>query len=68
LRDVVERLGRLAASTSLGEPSAPEPDPVPDWLADRLIRTVGMTRAAVAALDLRQAVDIWAEYRSAQRS
>jgi mRNA interferase RelE/StbE len=65
LRDVVERLGQLAASISLGEPSASEPEPVPDWLADRLIHTVGMPRAAVAALDLRQAVDIWAECRSA---
>jgi mRNA interferase RelE/StbE len=67
LRDVVERLGQLAGSLSLGEPLAPEPEPVPDWLADRLIHTVGMPRTAVAALDLRQAVDIWAEYRSAPR-
>ncbi|MEU6793913.1 hypothetical protein ABZ907_19620 [Nonomuraea wenchangensis] len=32
--------------------------------ADRLIYTVGMAREDVAALDLREAVDMWAEYRS----
>jgi len=63
LRDVVVRLGQLAESLGLGEPSGSEP--VPDWLCDRLVHTVGMPREAVAGLDLRRAVDIWAEYRSA---
>ncbi|GIH46135.1 hypothetical protein Mro03_13140 [Microbispora rosea subsp. rosea] len=42
-------------------------EPVPDWLADRLIFTVGMSREDVAALDLQQAVDLWAEFRSSPR-
>ncbi|WP_200926296.1 hypothetical protein [Sphaerimonospora mesophila] len=45
----------------------PPTDPVPDWLADRLIYTVGMFREDVAALDLRQAVDLWADFRSNPR-
>lgn len=39
-------------------------EPVPDWLADRLIHTVGMTREEVASLDLEKAVDLWADHRS----
>jgi mRNA interferase RelE/StbE len=73
LRDVVERLGDLARNLGL-EPdrsSVPDPppprEPVPDWLAERLIQTVGLAREEVAAFDLEQAVDRWAEYRSNSR-
>ncbi|MBO0852202.1 MAG: type II toxin-antitoxin system mRNA interferase toxin, RelE/StbE family [Nocardia sp.] len=59
---VVERLGHDVES--LGIPSTPMREPVPDWLAQRLIHTVGMAPAEVAALDLEQAVDHWAEYTS----
>jgi mRNA interferase RelE/StbE len=62
LAEVVERLGRLAGHITAARPVPPEP--VPDWLADRLISTAGMTREAVAALDLKGAVDAWAEYTS----
>lgn len=69
LRDVVDRLGALARNLGLepGQSSAPDPparEPVPDWLAERLIHTVGLSRLQVAAFDLQQAVDRWAEYRS----
>ncbi|MEV0357903.1 type II toxin-antitoxin system mRNA interferase toxin, RelE/StbE family [Nocardia sp. NPDC050697] len=59
---VVERLGRNIESFG----GAPEPprEPVPEWLARRLIHTVGMAPAEVAALDLEQAVDRWADYTS----
>ncbi|WP_054816162.1 type II toxin-antitoxin system RelE family toxin [Nocardia arizonensis] len=59
---VVERLGRNFES--FGVPTAPVREPVPDWLAQRLIHTAGMAAAEVAALDLEQAVDRWAEYTS----
>ncbi|MEV0353997.1 hypothetical protein AB0H88_50355 [Nonomuraea sp. NPDC050680] len=59
---VIERLGTLADHIRVVE--APPREPVPDWLADRLIHTVGMAREDVAALDLQEAVDLWAEYRS----
>ena len=62
LADVVERLGRLAADIAVAP--ARRRDPVPDWLADRLIFTVGLPREEVAALDLQQAVDLWAAYMS----
>lgn len=62
LADVVERLGRLARDVEVAQ--APRRDPVPDWLADRLIFTVGLPREEVAALDLQQAVDLWASYTS----
>ncbi|WP_198654464.1 MULTISPECIES: hypothetical protein [Nocardia] len=59
---VVERLGRNIES--FGVPPTPTREPVPDWLAQRLIHTVGMAPAEVAALDLEQAVDCWADYTS----
>jgi mRNA interferase RelE/StbE len=61
LADVVERLGRLADGTVVEQPP-PAPDPVPDWLADRLVHIVGLARAEVAAMSLQQAVDRWGAY------
>jgi mRNA interferase RelE/StbE len=62
LVDVVERLGRLANHIRL--PAVTVREPVPEWLAGRLIRTVGMRPEDVAALTLEQAVDRWGEYMS----
>ncbi|MBO4269296.1 MULTISPECIES: type II toxin-antitoxin system RelE family toxin [Microbispora] len=62
---VIERLGALADHIRVEQP--PSREPVPDWLADRLIYTVGMSREDVAALDLQQAVDLWADFRSNPR-
>ena len=33
--------------------------PVPDWLADALVRDAGLTRLAVAAMDAATAFDAW---------
>ncbi|MGP4113434.1 hypothetical protein ACTWP5_21290 [Streptomyces sp. 4N509B] len=60
-----ERLGRLAAGIRVA--STPPAEPVPDWLADRLIRTGGMSRAEVAALTLEEAVDRWAAFAARPR-
>ncbi|WP_433221810.1 type II toxin-antitoxin system RelE family toxin [Microtetraspora malaysiensis] len=65
LGQIIERLGPLAGHIRVDEP--PPREPVPDWLADRLIYTVGMSREEVAALDLEKAVDLWAEFRSSSR-
>ncbi|MFC4058711.1 type II toxin-antitoxin system RelE/ParE family toxin [Planomonospora corallina] len=65
LGEVVDRLGALTDHLHVDAPPAREP--VPGWLADRLIYTAGMTREEVAALDLEQAVDLWAEFRSNPR-
>ncbi|WP_214103408.1 hypothetical protein [Acrocarpospora catenulata] len=62
LGQVIERLGTMADRIRVEEASPREP--VPDWLADRLIYTVGMAREDVAALGLQEAVDLWAEHRS----
>jgi mRNA interferase RelE/StbE len=62
LGDVIERLGGSAESLSI--PPTPMREPVPDWLAQRLIHTVGIAPVEVAALGLEQAVDRWAEYAS----
>lgn len=62
LRDTLERLGRAAGAVEAPEETLAEP--VPDWLADPLIHTVGMTRAAVAALDAERAFELWEEYRT----
>jgi mRNA interferase RelE/StbE len=65
LADVIEQLGRLAGDVAA--PTAPAREPVPDWLAQRLIRTVGMAPHDVAALSLEEAVDRWGEFRSKRR-
>ncbi|MBE3016218.1 type II toxin-antitoxin system RelE/ParE family toxin [Microbispora sp. NEAU-D428] len=65
LGQIIERLGALADHIRVDQP--PPREPVPDWLADRLIYTVGMSREDVAALDLQQAVDLWADFRSKPR-
>jgi mRNA interferase RelE/StbE len=66
LVEVLERLGKLASGIDIPSP-APPPQPVPDWLAHRLIHTVRLPRERVAAMDLQQAVDAWAEYQSQTR-
>lgn len=62
LRDTIERLGRAASAIEGTEASIAEP--VPDWLADRLIYTVGMTRATIAGLDAKTAFELWEGYRT----
>lgn len=63
LADVIERLGRLAGDVVV-VPVSLTPDPVPDWLARRLVHTVGMTPQDVAALSLEEAVDRWGSFMS----
>lgn len=65
LGEVIDRLGTRADHIHIDE--APGREPVPDWLANRLIYTVGMAREEVAALGLEEAVDLWAEFRSGSR-
>jgi mRNA interferase RelE/StbE len=65
LGEVIDRLGTLTDHIHVKE--APAREPVPDWLADRLIYTVGLAREDVAALDLEEAVDLWAEFRLRSR-
>ncbi|MFV2194947.1 type II toxin-antitoxin system RelE family toxin [Nocardiopsis sp. LOL_012] len=60
---VIERLGFPRGTAD----PTPRREPVPDWLAERLIHTAGMPPEEVAALDLEQAVDRWADFRSRPR-
>jgi mRNA interferase RelE/StbE len=62
LADVIERLGRLSGGVKA--PAAAVREPVPRWLAERLIQTVGMEPHDVAALSLEEAVDRWGEFMS----
>lgn len=66
LADVVDRLGRLARGVA-AEPQ-PRAEPVPDWLARRLVHTAGIPPEQVAALDLEQAVDLWTRFTNGPRS
>ncbi|MEV6606828.1 hypothetical protein [Kutzneria sp. NPDC051319] len=59
---MIERLGRMAGGVVVEAP--PPLDPVPDWLANRLIHTVGVAPEKVAALGLEQAVDLWTAFIS----
>ncbi len=65
LADVIERLGRLSGGVTV--PAPPARKPVPDWLAQRLIRTAGMMPRDVAALCLEDAVNLWGDFMSKPR-
>jgi mRNA interferase RelE/StbE len=65
LADILQRLGRAAANIHIASPVHAEP--VPDWLAQRLIHSAGMAREDVAAMDLQAAVDAWADFMSKPR-
>ncbi|RSM82413.1 hypothetical protein DL991_05970 [Amycolatopsis sp. WAC 01375] len=60
LADVIAKLGRLAGDVVVE--AEPQGEPVPDWLANRLIRTAGVSPEKVTALDLEQAVDLWTAF------
>jgi hypothetical protein len=53
----VQRLSRLTGVRPV--PSDRLRAPVPDWLADALVREAGLTRLAVAAMDATTAFDAW---------
>jgi hypothetical protein len=53
----VQRLGRITGVRPV--PHDRLRAPVPDWLADALVRDAGLTRLAVAALDATTAFDVW---------
>ena len=59
LAAVVARLGRLAGLEVTSEPIR---NPVPDWLAERLVHTAGFQRHVVAAMDAAEALDAWTEF------
>jgi len=62
---IIERLGKLSGGVTAA--AAPVREPVPDWLAARLIHTVGTAPHNVAALSLQEAVDRWGEFMSKPR-
>lgn len=66
LAEVVERLGRLTGGI---EPSRHDtsPEPVPDWLAEKLIHVAKMPVAEVAALDAREAFERWNAFITSPR-
>lgn len=61
LAEVIEKLGRLAGDVQ-ATATAPRAEPVPDWLADRLVHTAGYSRAAVAAMDGPEAMERWEQF------
>jgi mRNA-degrading endonuclease RelE of RelBE toxin-antitoxin system len=65
LADVIDRLGRLAGLVTVQQ--EPRSEPVPDWLAERLVHTAGVPLEKVAALNLEQAVDLWTAFISTPR-
>ena len=63
LVDAIARLGRLAGEVK--QPQMPaHREPVPEWLAARLVQTAGMSPAQVAALDAERALDAWTAFIS----
>ena len=58
----LRRLGRLTGARPV--PQSRLRAPVPDWLADALVRDAGLTRLAVAAMDAATAFDTWNALRA----
>jgi len=64
LAHVVQRLARSTGVRPV--PRERLRAPVPDWLADALVRDAGLTRLAVAAMDATTAFDAWNALRSSR--
>src|SRR5215218_8029094 len=62
LVDVIERFGRFTEGIQIATHRIVQP--VPDWLAHRLIYTARLSRQEVAAMNLEEAVDRWAKFTS----
>jgi mRNA interferase RelE/StbE len=60
LADVIETFGRAAGGLTAARHESREP--VPEWLASRLIHTAGMTADQVDALTPELAMQAWEEY------
>jgi mRNA interferase RelE/StbE len=67
LADVINVLGQRVARVEAVWPQQSRGEPVPDWLADRLVHTAGMAAEKVAALNLEQAVDLWTQFANSPR-
>ena len=59
----VQRLARLTGVRPV--PSDRTRAPVPDWLADALVRDARLSRLAVAAMDATTAFDVWNAFSAA---
>lgn len=60
LVEVLSAIGRTGGDP----PRPPQPEPVPDWLATRLLSLVQLSQVQVAAMDAEQALDAWTAYIS----
>jgi len=67
LADVISVLGRRVTHVEAVWPPEPQGEPVPDWLAHRLVHKAGVAAEKVAALNLEQAVDLWTQVAGAPR-
>lgn len=56
LADVIDSLGRLAGKVRA---TTPPREPVPDWLARRLVHAAGLRQEQVAAMDAEEAFEAW---------
>jgi mRNA interferase RelE/StbE len=61
----VQRLARLTGVRPVASERLRAP--VPDWLADALVRDAGLTRLAVAAMDATTAFDAWNRFGTPSR-
>lgn len=62
LADVIGVLGRRVPRIDAVWPQESPGEPVPDWLARRLVHKAGVAAEKVAALNLEQAVDLWTQF------
>jgi mRNA interferase RelE/StbE len=62
LSSVIDMLGRHAQRPDIHATAEPEPDPVPDWLHQRLVRTAGLSAELVQAMTGARAMERWEQF------
>ncbi len=62
LSSVIDMLGRHAKRSDIRATAEPDPDPVPGWLQQRLVRTAGVPAEHVQAMTGADAMERWERF------
>lgn len=61
---LADLLAQFGAATAPETPDPPPPNPLPDWLVERLTSKAGIPEERVERMSLEEAVDAWTEWTS----
>jgi hypothetical protein len=62
LSSVIDMLGRHAQRRDIHATAEPDPDPVPEWLRQRLVYTAGVSVEHVRAMNGADAMERWERF------